>query len=474
PVPEREEQASGRPMEAYSPPLTRLRARALSEAQVGAGGHGLSFAARGVARALSATEVTNHTKKAHSSLPLMEIKINEITDISEGKRGVGKGAGQSPRRPNSKEQQQDTGPAAAEAEGDSDRVKGKSVEVKRTGTSPLLKRNRTEKLELKLSKEETMMRGAPQGTIYQVDVLNSSQFTASHDAAEELGCILGSANTGISTGDDEQLGWAEQYTCIDSIRRLAIFHSDMLKKEGAIRIILGVVSDAIMNLRSSTMRNGLLCMQDLFTSLGSWMDPAWVEPQLGNALDAMLSRSGSDKRFIVETAVQALETAAQKGPALLVIRGMMAGIESKNPAVACKAVAITELCLGSLGVGSKADSGLPEGLELRTLLPFLSLSMLKGKLPECRSVARRGLLRSRKALGPAAFERELRQHLSAAEAENVLRTIAAGKKGAGSKGHKSRPSVRDAMRAARRAHSDAATVAPSLVQTAGVGLPMPT
>ncbi|CBJ31203.1 conserved unknown protein [Ectocarpus siliculosus] len=378
-------------------------------------------------------------------------------------------------------------PPAAEAEGGGSgggaglgsRLNGKSVLAKgSTGVSPMQKRNRRE---LKLSEEETAMAGAPQGPVYQVAVLETGDFEPSPNPDEEMQAVRAA-----SAGDGD---WADLYSAVDSARRLCIFHAQKLlvpggqggggaggsgdggDADGNLEGVVGLLAAAVGNLRSSMVRNALLGVGDIFRFLKHDVGRVDISPMIAGTLQ----RLAGDKRFICQTAAQAMEAAARNGPGADVLHAILPSLDDRNAEVAAKSAFYAEQCLAALGVGSKAGVGLPEALEFRSMLPGMSRA-LNGKVAEGRASARRALLRCRKAMGLGPFEAAVKSSLEKAEATSLLTVLAtpnrtgaaagAGKAGPGRApilqgrrggagtgrggGVAARPSIREQMMAARR------------------------
>eukprot|EP00903_Cladosiphon_okamuranus_P007153 g6946.t1 len=365
-------------------------------------------------------------------------------------------------------------------EGPGSRLKGKSVEAKgSTGVSPMQKRNRRE---LKLSEEETAMAGAPQGPVYQVAVLETGEFEPSPNADEEMRAVLAASGGG---GD-----WADLYSAVDSARRLCIFHSEVVVHGGEttgeahgegdgevssnLAGVVGLLTLAVGNLRSSMVRNALLGVGDIFSFLKHDVGRVDIHPMVAGTLQ----RLAGDKRFICQTAAQAMEAAARNGPSLSVLHAILPSLDDRNAEVAAKSAFYSEQCLATLGVGSKAGVGLPEGMEFDRLVPGMSRA-LNGKVAEGRASSRRALLRSRKAMGLGAFEAAVAAALEKSEASALLAALATPNRtggasrgglggrepilhgrggaargagvGAGAGGRRgARPSIREQMMAARR------------------------
>lgn len=131
------------------------------------------------------------------------------------------------------------------------------------------------------------MAGAPQGPVYQVAVLETGEFEPSPSAEEEMRAVRAASEGG---GD-----WADLYSAVDSARRLCIFHPEVVmlggggngngdgeqeggEEEGGgeggggsggsnLEGVVGLLTMAVGNLRSSMVRNALLGVGDIFRSV---------------------------------------------------------------------------------------------------------------------------------------------------------------------------------------------------------------
>ncbi|CAM9927363.1 unnamed protein product [Ectocarpus fasciculatus] len=329
------------------------------------------------------------------------------------------------------------------------------------------------------------MAGAPQGPVYQVAVLETGDFEPSPNPHEEMQAVRAA-----SAGDGD---WADLYSAVDSARRLCIFHAQKVlvpggaagrggggggeggDADGNLEGVVGLLTAAVGNLRSSMVRNALLGVGDIFRRVFLKHDVGRVD--IRPMIAGTLQRLAGDKRFICQTAAQAMEAAARDGPGVDVLHAILPSLDDRNAEVAAKSAFYAEQCLAALGVGSKAGVGLPEALEFRSMLPGMSRA-LNGKVAEGRTSARRALLRSRKAMGLGPFEAAVKASLEKAEATSLLTVLAtpnrtgggaaagAGKGGPGrapilqgrrggagpGRGGRvaARPSIREQMMAARR------------------------
>ncbi|CAN0559322.1 unnamed protein product, partial [Ectocarpus sp. 12 AP-2014] len=180
-----------------------------------------------------------------------------------------------------------------------------------------------------------------------------------------------------------------------------------------------LLAAAVGNLRSSMVRNALLGVGDVFRFLKHDVGRVDIRPMIAGTLQ----RLAGDKRFICQTAAQAMEEAARNGPGVDVLHAILPSLDDRNAEIAAKSAFYAEQCLAALGVGSKAGVGLPEALEFLSMLPGMSRA-LNGKVAEGRASARRALLRCRKTMGLGPFEAAVKVSLEKAEATSLLTVLA--------------------------------------------------
>lgn len=288
------------------------------------------------------------------------------------------------------------------------------------------KRNRRDNMELKLSEEEARMKGAPQGPVYQVDVLETHQFQASEDPDEELQNVLNACTSG---------DWAEEYSAIDSLRRLAIFHAPVLQRRGVLAKALPFIREGILNLRSSMNRNALMALKEFLTLLGSESLEANSQ-YLSGVVDAAVCRCAGDKKFIAAAASDALSAGAgARDAAPLLLRLLLRCVNDKSGEVAAKATIYVDACLATLlsDIGNTAaisdgqqqivnSSVVPPNVDLPSLIRAMNKS-LAGKHAEGRAAARGALGRIQSAVGPDMFISVVRSTLPGADAGTVIKAI---------------------------------------------------
>ena len=93
--------------------------------------------------------------------------------------------------------------------------------------------------ELQLSEEEANLKGAPEGTVYEIAVLLSSEIEPSHSPEAELNVRNHPMSTLIhphthkslfqhALSDIPDRPWADQHAAVDSIRRITIHHPSLV------------------------------------------------------------------------------------------------------------------------------------------------------------------------------------------------------------------------------------------------------
>lgn len=93
--------------------------------------------------------------------------------------------------------------------------------------------------------------------------------------------------------------WSTRFEALNSIRRLAIWHADLLGPN--LQTIAREMKNEIDSLRSSLARNALMCCVDMFEGLKRQVDPElpWLVPLL-------LKKAGETNMFLAEEANRAL------------------------------------------------------------------------------------------------------------------------------------------------------------------------
>ncbi|CAN0354425.1 unnamed protein product [Ectocarpus sp. 6 AP-2014] len=153
----------------------------------------------------------------------------------------------------------------------------------------------------KVSSEERQMAGAPQGQIFDVVALTSSEVPASVDVSKDLEAVR--THCGVSD-------WASLFAAVSSARTLLLHHRDMFGGEdggpGLIGRLVSLVADAVSNRRSVVQTNGLRCLGEMFSCV---VGKEMTADQMGTLVRSTLSCHKSSSKFCGEEAKKAMEAA---------------------------------------------------------------------------------------------------------------------------------------------------------------------
>jgi len=261
--------------------------------------------------------------------------------------------------------------------------------------------------QIEISAEEAAMNGAPEGTLVAVDVVLSKDFLPSKAPQEELATAL---NTDISD-------WTAHYNAVVSIRRLCLFHADLLGEQDLAPIV-AMVGDACGNLRSTVVRNAMMCFQDMFAHLSA----SAMECSIDETIKALLQQAASELKFISNTAREVLDQAGKTGPLAAIMAVVLTEITSStNANVVVAALRLLEACLNTVGVGRTPGAGYP--LDNLSAVVLGAAKGLRSKKQDGRDLAKKALKRLRRALGDDVFRESANTALEGctAEVEEVMK-----------------------------------------------------
>ena len=149
---------------------------------------------------------------------------------------------------------------------------------------------------MQISDSELSMNGAPEGDLYDVQILNDSELFA-FDTAE---CAEAAFQTACSLKKDSS-SWADLFSVVEVIRRLALHHQKVLLSSALLGEGVDSAIEAVISLRSSTIRNGILCLKALAA-----IDKMNAE-YICRIVATLMGRTSGGPRFICDTATLAVE-----------------------------------------------------------------------------------------------------------------------------------------------------------------------
>ncbi|CAM9627864.1 unnamed protein product [Ectocarpus fasciculatus] len=254
----------------------------------------------------------------------------------------------------------------------------------------------------KVSSEERQMAGAPQGQIFDVVALKSSEVPASVDVSKDLEAVQ--APLGV---DD----WASLFAAVSSARTLLLHHGDVLGREdggpGLMGRLVSLVADAVSNRRSVVQTNGLRCLGELFScAVGKGL----TTDQMGTLVRSTWWCHKSSSKFCGEEAKKVMEAALANADPVPLLTAVLPQALDRHPKVASRGVMYTAECLSRLHEGSVAGGGLVDGVDVKSVVAALAKGA-SSRDSDGKEAAWRGVEMCRKAMGQDAFQATIAEHL---------------------------------------------------------------
>jgi hypothetical protein len=250
------------------------------------------------------------------------------------------------------------------------------------------------------------MCGAPEGELYDVTLLQDDEITPyepNDNVINELTILISKSglynvvNSNTADKTDNNGTWADKYALVEFIRRVLLHHTDSLliefhsdskiDSENQLMItITDAIVDAIQSLRSSTVRNGVLCARAVINTHSKLK---WSEGHILRLVTDLVNRTSVGPRFICEQAAEVLAAMIITLPPLLSIQLLAPSISHKN-ADACSKVfsLIAESSLKLTEIVYQPLSSVPSTCTINKLIDALSKG-LNAKRPQARDLCRK-------------------------------------------------------------------------------------
>lgn len=149
---------------------------------------------------------------------------------------------------------------------------------------------------IKLSNDEVNLNGAPEGELYDVNVLSDDMLEILLQPNNEL-------TSSILILKDIQSNWALRHTAIENIRKICKYHSTLINED----IYLDIMNESckeIESLRSCISRNGLLCLQALYKLSIQWKDN--FHPVYERSIHLLMNKSSTGPKFLTNLIIETL------------------------------------------------------------------------------------------------------------------------------------------------------------------------
>lgn len=186
---------------------------------------------------------------------------------------------------------------------------------------------------IQLSAEELSMNGAPEGDLFNVEVLADSVLLQLND--DDVSDFIRNLNTNLINSDTS---WAEQFRLVETLRSLLLYNRDKVTEfytgTGTTVTpspIVSLITSAAESLRSSTMRNGILAARLLILNV------PLTSQDLEKVTFSVTTRMAGSPKFICDLAENSLTEALEGVSPLRAIDALLPLTSHKNADVASKA-----------------------------------------------------------------------------------------------------------------------------------------
>eukprot|EP01032_Pedospumella_encystans_P021010 gene21010-23852_t len=280
----------------------------------------------------------------------------------------------------------------------------------------------SEPKKIKISQDEKMMSGAPEGDLFDMVVFEDSElwpYASELEAREEFvkGCKV----------HDESSVWADQYESVVVIRRVVLHHAEILNTNKAMLLEASkAVIAGVESLRSCRVRSGIMGLRTLLRNCGTTLSTMQTAENdiCAAVVTSLLTKTGGGPKFISELALNSLLQEAVAGvPPLELIRCLFPSIAHRNPEIGASAIYASVECIRKLDHTVLSDST-AEGMEVMKETIQGLAQALNAKRPKAKESAKTALRTLYTAVGDAHFQNLLKTHASESQQSEVTRAVA--------------------------------------------------
>ena len=325
-------------------------------------------------------------------------------------------------------------------EDDANGLYGSSSSSSSSSSSAALSSSLGLKKTIEISKKERQMNGAPEGELFDSTVVDDDDLLPCHAPLKELQrMVLSHQRSSV---------WADQFAAIEFFRRIALHHADVLVADPC---LLGYVVEAGVeasrSIRSSTTRNGILCLRAVLRSCPDHAMAIYAE----DIFSVLFHRIGAGPRFIADLADQVCTEGSARLSSGIVVTAIGPSTTHKNATASGKAVYLLAVRAQALALWS-AD--LPQWM---LAVPLLTEG-LDSRRSSGKDASRTCLAQALGAVGATIFVDHLcAAGLSTSRAEAVRERVERGTGSGGcssaNKARRSRTAFAASLKAAKEAKS---------------------
>mmetsp|Transcript_21087 Transcript_21087/g.26922 ORF Transcript_21087/g.26922 Transcript_21087/m.26922 type:complete len:418 (+) Transcript_21087:156-1409(+) len=200
-----------------------------------------------------------------------------------------------------------------------------SVAAPTTGANTKTKKTQKKEQESEETEEEST----------KVVILTKAQIAQSDNPTEECKKLELCLNSGTKS-------WIEQYEAVDSIRRLAIHHKDILAPH--LPKIVPFLQNGVGSLRSAMCRNTLFAVAEVYHHLANRHASA-LRVGIDKTIEVVLAKSINDKRFIATAGIAAAEEIASSVASFKTLFSFLSHSNSKSAKMLTQTAKCSVICL---------------------------------------------------------------------------------------------------------------------------------
>jgi hypothetical protein len=259
-----------------------------------------------------------------------------------------------------------------------------------------------------LSQDEKSMNGAPEGNLYNFEVLDDENLKSFN--IDEINIVL----TQLSADSDvlDSLLWHERCVVIESFRRLLLHHASFITTELSNKMIF-LIFYAIESLRSVECKNGILALRNLMVQRFQDMIPSMRL----KGFQSLAHRMSSGPKFINEIAILSGQHIIQRIPFNMAAEVLTSLLQSKSGPSTNFFITLLCECVQRIDIRNESHLGY-----LSSLLNGLRLGLISKKL-DVKLASRDALCRLSEIIGLEAWESLLSLSLDNKAASEIRRDI---------------------------------------------------
>lgn len=210
----------------------------------------------------------------------------------------------------------------------------------------------------------------PTSTDVSVDYIPSENLQAFQDPEVKIQSLVG----GFESKD-----WLKVCESLNDVRRLALFHSNLLLP--ILENVVLVMVKAIKNPRSALCKTSIMASSDMFKAFGEKLLESTTPDSFNNLLLQLLLKASQDKKFVCEEADRGLKIMVESIAPLSLLHMLDTYVGHSNLKVRAKAAISISSCVSKMDLESMKEYGL-------VALIQTAANLLNDKLPEAREAAR--------------------------------------------------------------------------------------